>query len=53
MRRILINLKTSLFGAVAGLPQVVDGIATKDASKIVIGLATLCIGLFAKDSDVH
>ena len=53
MKRILINLKTSLFGAVAGVPQIADGIATKDATKIIVGLATLCIGLFAKDSDVH
>ena len=47
------NLKTSVFGAIAGLPQIVDGIATKDISKIITGAATLAIGLFAKDSDVH
>ena len=53
MKKILINIKTSIFGAIAGLPQIVDGIVSKDVAKVVTGIATLAIGLFAKDSDVH
>lgn len=53
MKRILINLKTSVFGAVAGLPLIVEGIGSKDITKIVSGIGALLIGLFAKDSDVH
>lgn len=51
MKRILKNIKTTLFGAVAGLPQIINGIATKDISEILVGVSTLAIGLFAKDAD--
>ena len=30
MKRFFNNIKTTVFGAVAGLPILVDGIATKD-----------------------
>lgn len=53
MKRILLNIKTSLFGAVAGLPLIVEGVGTKDWTKIASGIGALLIGLFAKDSDVH
>jgi hypothetical protein len=53
MKRILKNIKTSVFGAIAGLPQIIDGIASKDIAKIITGAATLAIGLFAKDNDVQ
>lgn len=53
MKHILKNIKTSLFGTVAGLPLIFDGVATKDWAKIATGLGTLLIGLFAKDSNVE
>ena len=53
MRHILKNIKTSFFGSIAGLPLVVDGIANKDAAMIVSGVATLILGLMAKDHDTH
>lgn len=52
MKSIFRNIKTSLFGAVAGLPLIVEGVASKDWAKIATGLGTLLIGLFAKDSNV-
>jgi len=51
MKKILNNLKTSVFGAIAGLPQIVEGVAHKDITKIIVGVATLAVGLFAKDHD--
>lgn len=52
MKSFLKNFKTSLFGAVAGLPLIVEGVASKDWAKIATGLGTLLIGIFAKDSSV-
>ena len=52
MKSIFRNIKTSLFGAVAGLPLIVEGIASKDLAKIATGLGTLLIGVFAKDSNI-
>ena len=51
MKKLLKNIKTSVFGAVAGLPLIIDGIASKDVAKIVTGIGTLLIGLFAKDGE--
>ena len=51
MKRILKNIKTTIFGAVAGLPQIVDGLAHRDISQIIVGISTLAVGLFAKDAD--
>ena len=53
MRHILKNIKTSFFGSIAGLPLVVDGLAKKDAAMIISGVATLILGLMAKDHDTH
>ena len=53
MKGFLKNIKTTLFGAVAGLPIIVDGVATKDWAKIATGVGTLLIGLFAKDHNVE
>jgi hypothetical protein len=52
MKKIIANFKTSIFGAVAGLPMLVEGIVAKDMSKVAMGVGTLLIGLFAKDNDV-
>ena len=53
MRHILKNIKTSFFGSIAGLPLVVDGIANKDVAMVISGVATLILGLMAKDHDTH
>jgi hypothetical protein len=52
MKKIIANFKTSIFGAVAGLPMLIEGIVAKDMSKVAMGVGTLLIGLFAKDNDV-
>jgi hypothetical protein len=49
MKKLFVNIKTSVFGAVAGLPMIADGIASKDIVKIITGIGTLLIGLYAKD----
>jgi len=49
MKRFFVNIKTSIFGAVAGLPLIAEGIAHKDLVKIITGIGTLLIGLYAKD----
>jgi hypothetical protein len=51
MKRFFNNIKTTVFGAVAGLPLLVDGIATKDFTKIFSGIGAILVGLFAKDHD--
>lgn len=53
MRHILKNIKTSFFGSIAGLPLVIDGLAKKDPAMIISGVATLVLGLMAKDHDTH
>jgi hypothetical protein len=50
MKRFINNIKTTIFGAVAGLPLLIDGIANKDIAKIFGGIGTLLVGLFAKDA---
>ena len=52
MKSLFRNIKTSLFGAVAGLPLIVEGVVSKDWTKIATGVGTLLIGLFAKDAGV-
>lgn len=51
MKKLFKNIKTTVFGAVAGLPLLVEGIATKDFAKIFSGIGALLVGLFAKDHD--
>ena len=46
------NWKTSVVGAAAALPQVIEGATTKNWSMLITGIATLLLGLFAKDSNV-
>jgi len=53
MRHILKNIKTSFFGSIAGLGLLADSIAKKDWAMAVSGVATMILGLLAKDSDVH
>ena len=51
MKKILKNLKTSIFGAVAGLPIIAEGIQDKNIVQIISGLGALLIGLMAKDAE--
>lgn len=53
MKHILKNIKTTLFGSVAGLSILGDGIAKKDIALIIAGIATFLTGIFAKDHDTH
>jgi hypothetical protein len=50
MKQFIKNIKTTIFGAVAGLPILGEGIATKDIVKILAGIGTMLVGLFAKDA---
>ena len=51
MKHILKNLKTSIFGAVAGLPIIAEGIQSKNVAQIISGLGALLVGLLAKDAE--
>lgn len=53
MRNILKNIKTSFMGSIAGLGLMVDAIQNKDWAMAISGIATMILGLLAKDSDVH
>lgn len=49
MKSFLDNLKTSVFGAVAGLPIIYEGLQKQDVPMILAGLGMLLVGIFAKD----
>lgn len=51
MKKILQNLKTTVFGAVAGLPIIAEGIQNKNVVQIISGLGALLVGLLAKDAE--
>jgi hypothetical protein len=51
MKKLLQNLKTSIFGAVAGLPIIVEGIQQKNIVHIISGLGAFLVGLLAKDAE--
>lgn len=53
MKRILKNIKTSLFGSIAGGSLILDGIQQNNWITIIAGLAAAITGLLAKDSDVQ
>lgn len=53
MKGFLDNVKTTLFGAVAGLPVIFDGIEKQDISLILTGLGMLLVGIFAKDAPLN
>lgn len=50
MKGFLENLKTSVFGAVAGLPIIFEGIQNNHVPTILAGLGMLLVGIFAKDA---
>lgn len=51
MRTILKNIKTSLAGSIAGLPMILEGLASKNWIQIISGIGILITGLLAKDAD--
>jgi len=50
MKEMMENVKTSLFGAVAGLPMIWEGAIAQDWKLVLAGVGMLLVGLFAKDS---
>jgi hypothetical protein len=50
MKRVLKNIKTTLVGAFAGLPLLIQGIAGKNVMEIITGAGILLTGLFAADA---
>lgn len=52
MKNIFRNLKTTLFGSVAGIPAIIEGVEQKNILHILAGIGALLLGLFAKDHDV-
>lgn len=45
------NWLTSLFGAVAGVPQIIEGLFSKPINwtLVITGISTVILGLVAKD----
>lgn len=46
------NWKTTLGGAAAGVPVIIDGIQNGEWKVILLGVGTFLVGLFAKDHNV-
>ena len=53
MKTIFKNIKTTLFGSIAGLPTIVEGVQTHNISHIIAGIGALLLGLFAKDHSTN
>jgi hypothetical protein len=53
MKHVLRNIKTTICGAFAGLPVLIEGIAHKNLLQIITGTSIFLTGLFAKDHDTH
>lgn len=49
MKSIFRNIKTTLFGSVAGIPTIIEGAQTHNIGHILAGIGALLLGLFAKD----
>lgn len=49
MKRVLKNIKTTIFGAFAGLPLLVEGVAQKNIMQVITGVSIFLTGLFAAD----
>jgi hypothetical protein len=50
MKEYFQNIKTTLFGAIAGLPILIEGLTTSNWERALEGLGILLIGIFAKDA---
>lgn len=48
-KEVFKNIKTTIAGAFAGLPLVLDAAAHKDLKGILVGVSVFLIGLFSKD----
>ena len=46
------NWKTSVLGAVGGLPMIIQGVINQDWAMVITGVASVLLGFFAKDSNV-
>ena len=53
MKQLVDNVKTSLFGAVAGLPVIFEGVQAGDWKMILAGVGMFLVGIFASDSKVE
>ena len=51
MKKLFLNLKTTLFGSFTGVALIVDGVGQKDWGMILAGVGAFLTGLFAKDHD--
>jgi len=49
MKNIWKNLKTTLFGTIAGVPTIIEGAQSHNLGHMLAGLGALLLGLFAKD----
>jgi hypothetical protein len=49
MKSIFKNIKTTLFGCIAGLPTIAEGAQSHNIGHILAGIGALLLGLFAKD----
>lgn len=49
MKNIFKNIKTTLFGSIAGIPTILEGAQTHNIGHILAGIGALLLGLFAKD----
>lgn len=51
MIKLFKDIKTTLCGSIAGLPQIIQGFQTHNYMLVVTGISTLLLGVFAKDHD--
>lgn len=49
---MLVNWRTSAIGVIGAIPQIVEGITSKNWAMLATGICTLLMGLCAKDSNV-
>ncbi len=50
MKEYFQNLKTTIFGAIAGLPILIEGLISQNWERALEGLGILLVGIFAKDA---
>jgi hypothetical protein len=51
LKHILNNILTTVAGAFAGLPVIIEGVKTGDKSSILAGFGVFVIGLLSKDAN--
>jgi hypothetical protein len=45
------SIVTSLMGTIIGFPQLLEGLQTDNPRQIIIAVATILLGLFAKETN--